>query len=166
MWEQHDNVLKQHNWNVLINIRGYEKDNRNEQWRSTPKKCNLRSNRKREIQIPKVGKTLQISYAGKVFQILTNRPDYNYGDQEVLVTCDTSGSVSAWFHGHLLILEEVQKRSRQTTIVSSKSKRTSRLPPAHDRSWWTYGKKINGQAVLTTLSTQQDISKLLRLGHF
>jgi len=52
---------------------------------------------------------------------LTHHPAYYYAGQEVLITCDASGSVSAWYHGHLLMLEEVEKRSRQTAIVSSKS---------------------------------------------
>ena len=102
----------------------------------------------------KVTKSLQINYAGKVYQIVTNHPAYFYADQEVLVTCDASGSVSAWFDGHLLTLEEVEKRSRQTAIVSSKSEQTNPLPPAYDHPWRTYGKKINGKPVLTTLSTQ------------
>jgi len=102
----------------------------------------------------KVTKSLQINYAGRVYQIVTNHPAYYYADQEVLITCDASGSVSAWFHGHLLVLEEVQKRSRQAAIVSSKSEQTKPLPPAYDHPWRTYGKKINGKPVLTTLSTQ------------
>jgi len=102
----------------------------------------------------KVTKTLQINYAGRVYQIVTTHPAYFYADQEVLVTCDASGSVSAWFDGHMLTLEEVEKRSRQAVIVSSKSEHTSPLPPAYDHPWRTYGKKINGKPVLTTLSTQ------------
>jgi len=39
-------------------------------------------------------------------------------------------------------------------IVSSKSEQTNPLPPAYDHPWRTYGKKINGKPVLTTLSTQ------------
>ena len=102
----------------------------------------------------KVTKTLQINYAGNVYQIATNHPAYYYADQEVLITYDTSGSISAWFHGNLLTLEEVEKRSRQTAIVSSKSEQTKPLPPAYDHPWRTYGKKINGKPALTTLSTQ------------
>ena len=102
----------------------------------------------------KVTKTLQISYAGRVYQIVTNHPAYYYANQEVLITCDASGSVLAWFHGNLLTLEEVEKRSRQAVIVSSKSEQTKPLPPAYDHPWRTYGKKIDGKPVLTTLSTQ------------
>ena len=102
----------------------------------------------------KVTKTLQIHYAGKVYQIMTHHPAYYYADQEVLITCDASGSVSAWFHGNLLTLEEVEKRSRQAVIVSSKSEQTNPLPPAYDHPWRTYGKKINGKPVLNTLSTE------------
>ena len=91
---------------------------------------------------------------GRVYQIVTTHPAYFYADQEVLITCDASGSVSAWFDGHMLTLEEVEKRSRQAVIVSSKSEHTSPLPPAYDHPWRTYGKKINGKPVLTTLSTQ------------
>ena len=102
----------------------------------------------------KVTKSLQINYAGRVYQIVTNHPAYYYADQEVLITCDASGSVLAWFHGNLLTLEEVERRSRQAVIVSSKSEQTNPLPPAYDHPWRTYGKKINGKPVLTTLSTQ------------
>ncbi|NLV85383.1 MAG: ISNCY family transposase [Spirochaetales bacterium] len=102
----------------------------------------------------KVTKTLQINYAGRVYQVVTSHPAYFYADQEVLITCDASGFVSAWFHGNLLILEEVEKRSRQVAIVSSKSESTNPLPPAYDHPWRTYGKKINGKPVLTTLSSQ------------
>ena len=42
--------------------------------------------------------TLRISDTGKVQQIVTNYPAKYYADQEVLVTCNASGSVSAWFH--------------------------------------------------------------------
>jgi hypothetical protein len=67
-----------------------------------------------------------------VYQILTNHPAYYYADQEVLITCDASASVSVWFHEALLTLEEVEKRSRQTALVSSKSEQTNSLPPAYD----------------------------------
>jgi len=102
----------------------------------------------------KVTKTLQISYAGRGYQIVTNHPPYFYAKQEVLITCDASGSVSAWFNGNLLTLKEVEKRPKQTAIVSSKSEHTNPLPPAYDHPWRTYGKKINGKPILTTLSTQ------------
>ena len=102
----------------------------------------------------KVTRTLQIHYAGNVYQIVTHHPAYYYADQEVLVTCDASGFVSAWFHGNLLTLEKVEKRSRQTAIVSSKSEDTKPLPPAYDHPWRTYGKKIYGKPVLNTLSTE------------
>ena len=101
----------------------------------------------------KVTKTLQINYAGKVYQIVTHHPAYYYADQEVLITCDASGSVSAWFHGNLLTLAEVEQRSRQAAVVSSKSEDTKPLPPAYDHPWRTYGKKINGKPELNTLST-------------
>ena len=101
-----------------------------------------------------VTKTLQINYAGKAYQIMTQRSAYFYANQEVLITRDASGSVSAWFHGNLLTLKEVEKRPKQAAIVSSKSELTQPLPPVYDHPWRTYGKKINGQPVLTTLSTQ------------
>jgi transposase len=102
----------------------------------------------------KVTKTLQIHYAGNTYQIVTRHPAYYYADQEVLITCDASGSVSAWFHGNPLILEEVGTRSKQAAVVSSKSENTNPLPPAYDHPWRTYGKKINGKPVLNTLSTE------------
>lgn len=102
----------------------------------------------------KVTKTLQIHYAGNTYQIVTRHPAYYYADQEVLITCDASGSVSASFHGNPLILEEVGTRSKQAAVVSSKSENTNPLPPAYDHPWRTYGKKINGKPVLNTLSTE------------
>ncbi|HPM10943.1 MAG TPA: ISNCY family transposase [Paludibacter sp.] len=99
----------------------------------------------------KVTKTLQIQYAGRVYQILTRHPAYYYAKQEVLITCDPTGSISAWFSGSLLTLEEIEKRSKQAEVVSSKSAKAKPLPPAYDHPWRTYGKKINGKPVLTTL---------------
>lgn len=101
-----------------------------------------------------ITKTLLIHYAGKVYQIITSHPAYFYAKQEVLVTCDPSGTISAWFHGDLLTLLEIEKRPKQGAVVSTKSVEAKPLPPAYDHPWRTYGKKINGKPVLTTLSTQ------------
>jgi transposase len=101
-----------------------------------------------------ITKTLLIHYAGKVYQIVTNHPAYYYAKQEVLITCDHTGAVSAWFHGNPLTLKEIEKRPRQGAVVSTKSADSKPLPPAYDHPWRTYGKKINGKPVLTTLSTQ------------
>jgi transposase len=101
-----------------------------------------------------ISKTLQISYAGKTYQILTQHPAYYYANQEVLITCDASGSVSAWFGGKQLNLELLQERPGQTQITSSKSSQAKPLPPAYDHPWRTYGKKINGKPVLTTMMAE------------
>ena len=85
---------------------------------------------------------------------MTQRPAYYYADQEVLITNDASGSVSAWFHGNPLTIKKVEKRPKQLVVASSKSGEAKPLPPAYDHPWRTYGRKINGQPVLTTLSTQ------------
>ena len=99
----------------------------------------------------KITKTLQINYAGKTYQIVTKHPAYFYANQEVLITCDSSGSISAWFDGDLLTLEEIEKRPKQGAVVSTKSVESKPLPPAYDHPWRTYGKKINGKPILTTL---------------
>ncbi len=99
----------------------------------------------------KITKTLQINYAGKVYQIITRHPTYYYAKKEVLITCEASGSISAWFEGHLLTLQEIEKRPKQGAVVSSKSAKAKPLPPAYDHPWRTYGKKINGKPILTTL---------------
>ena len=101
-----------------------------------------------------ITKTLLIHYAGKVYQIVTNHPAYYYAKQEVLITRDHTGAISAWFHGNPLTLKEIEKRPRQGAVVSTKSANATPLPPAYNHSWRTYGKKINGKPVLTTLSTQ------------
>jgi transposase len=102
----------------------------------------------------KISKTLQFSFGGKVYQILTNHPPYYYASQEVLITYDASEEITAWFHGNLLTLKEVEKRPKQTPVVSAKSTDTKPLPPAYDHPWRTYGKKINSKPILTTLSTE------------
>jgi len=43
----------------------------------------------------KVTKSLQINFAGRVYQIVTTLPAYFYADQEVLITYNAFGSVSA-----------------------------------------------------------------------
>jgi len=68
--------------------------------------------------------------------------------------------------GDLLTLEEIKKRPKQGIVVSSKSAEAKPVVPAYNHPWRTYGKKINGKPILTTLSTEQDISKLPALGHF
>ena len=106
----------------------------------------------------KVTKTLQVNYAGKVYQILTQHPAYYFANQEVLITCNADGCVSAWFDGKQLDLELLEQRPKQTEIASSKSSESKPLPPAYDHPWRTYGKKINGKPLLTTMLTEQDIS--------
>ena len=101
-----------------------------------------------------ITKTLLIHYAGKVYQIVTNHPAYFYAKQEVLITCDHAGVVSAWYHGILLTLEEIEKRPRQGAIVSTKAVEVKPIPPAYNHPWRTYGKKINGKPILNTLSTE------------
>jgi len=98
--------------------------------------------------------TLLIHYAGKVYQIATNHPAYYYAKQEVLITCDHTGVVSAWFHGNLLTLIELEKRPKQGSVISTKADKADPLPPAYNHPWRTYGKKINGKPVLNTLSTE------------
>jgi transposase len=98
-----------------------------------------------------VSKTLQIYYDGRVYQILTDHPAYFYAKQEVLITCDASRAISAWYRGNLLRLNEIEKRPKQTPIVSAKSAVSEPVVPAYNHPWRTYGKKINGKRVLTTL---------------
>jgi len=65
-----------------------------------------------------------------------------------------TGENKAWFHGSLLTLKEIERRPRQGAVVSTKSVNATPLAPAYDHPWRTYGKKINGKPVLTTLSTK------------
>jgi transposase len=102
----------------------------------------------------KISKTLQIHYAGKIYQIVTKHPAWYYAKQEVLITCDSVSSISAWFDGNLLTLEEIEQRPKQGAVVSTKSAKAEPLPPSYDHPWRTYGKKINGKPVLTTLLTE------------
>ena len=102
----------------------------------------------------KVTKTLQINFGGQCYQIITSHPAYFYAQQEVLMTRAASGEVSAWFDGNQLNLELLEKRPKQTEIASSKSSDAKPLPPDYDHPWRTYGKKINGKPILTTLVTE------------
>jgi len=102
----------------------------------------------------KVTTALQINYADRVYQILTSHLAWYYAKQEVLITCEASGSISAWFESNLLTLQEIEKRPKQGAVVSSKSPKAKPLAPAYDHPWRTYGKKINGKPVLTTLLTE------------
>ena len=92
--------------------------------------------------------------SARSIQIVTKRSAYYYAKQEVLITCDPSGAISAWFDGNLLTLKEIEKRPKQGTIVSSKSTKAQPVVPAYNHPWRTYGKKINGKPILTTLSTE------------
>jgi len=100
-----------------------------------------------------ITKTLLIHFAGKVYQIVTSHPAYFYAKQEVLITCDPSDAIIAWFDGKQLNLKELENRPKQGAVVSTKSTRAKPLPPAYDHPWRTYGKKLNGKPVLTTFST-------------
>lgn len=102
----------------------------------------------------KITQTLQIHYAGKTYQIVTRHPAYYYAKQEVLITCDSAGLISAWFDGNLLTLHKIDKRPKQGAVVSTKSVYAKPLPPAYNHPWRTYGKKINGKPVLNTLATE------------
>ena len=101
-----------------------------------------------------ITKTLLINFAGKVYQIVAKHPAYYYAEQEVLITYDASGAVSAWLDGNRLTLEEIEKRPKQGTVVSSKSAEAKPVAPAYNHPWRNYGKKINGKPILTTLSTE------------
>jgi hypothetical protein len=73
---------------------------------------------------------------------------------EVLFTYDASGAVLAWLDGNLLTLEEIEKRPKQGTVVSSKSAEAKPVAPAYKHPWKNYGKKINNKPILRTLSTE------------
>jgi len=100
-----------------------------------------------------ISATLLIQFDGKVYQIMTSHPAYVYAKQEVLMTVDSEGLVSAWFHGNNLDLNLIEKQPKQAAVVSSKSPDKHALPPAYNHPWRTYGKKLNGQPILTTLSS-------------
>lgn len=98
-----------------------------------------------------ITKTLTIHYVNKVYQIVTSHPPYYYAKQEVLITKNQSGEISAWFHGNKLELKELRSYPKQGAIVSSKSSDAKPIAPAFDHPWRTYGKKINGKPVITSL---------------
>ena len=76
----------------------------------------------------KITATLQIHYAGRVYQIVTNHPAYYYARQEVLITRDYTGSISAWFDGHLLTLKEIEKRPKQELLYRPNRLKPNRSP--------------------------------------
>ncbi len=101
-----------------------------------------------------ITQTLLIHFTGKVYQIVTKHSAYYYAKQEVLIACDPSWAISAWYHVNLLTLDEIEKRPKQRTIVFPKSAEAKPLPPAHDHHCRIYGKKINGKPKPTNLSTE------------
>ncbi len=97
-----------------------------------------------------ISATLLIQFNNKTYQVLTSHPPYFYVKQEVLLTMDSKGTVSGWFHGDKLDLKLIENRPKQAAVVSSKS---ASLPLAYNHPWRTYGKKLNGTPVLSTLSS-------------
>jgi len=98
-----------------------------------------------------ITKTLQVHYDGKIYQIKTQRPVYNFQKREVLVTQDSNGEITAWLDGNALELEEIEKRPKQSQITASAAPKAKPEPPAYNHPWRTYGKKLNGKPILTTM---------------
>lgn len=98
-----------------------------------------------------ITKALQVHYDGKAFQIKTHRPAYNFQKREVLITQDSDGEITAWLDGNALELEELEKRPKQNPITASAAPRAKPEPPAYNHPWRTYGKKLNGKPILTTM---------------
>lgn len=100
-----------------------------------------------------VTKTLQVHYGNKAYQIKTKRPAYIFQNKEVLVTQDSNGEITAWLDGNVLVLEEIEKRPKQSQITACTAPKTRPDPPAYNHPWRTYGKKLNRKPVLTTMIT-------------
>lgn len=98
-----------------------------------------------------ITKTLTIHYENRGYQIVTTHQPYFYAKQEVLITKNPSGEISAWFHGNKLELKEIHSYPKQGVVVSYKSADAKPLAPAYNHPWRTYGKKINGKPVVTSL---------------
>lgn len=98
-----------------------------------------------------ITKALQINYQGKTYQIKTKQKAFTFQNQEVLITRDSKGVISAWLHGSFLNLEEVEKRPRQFVTKLCNSPAAKPVLPDYKHPWRTYGKKLNGRPVLTTM---------------
>ena len=98
-----------------------------------------------------ITKTLTIHYENKLYQIVTTHQPYFYANQEVLITRNNAGEISAWFGGNKLELKQLASYPKQGAIVSSKSADAKPIAPAYNHPWRTYGKKINGKPVVTSL---------------
>ena len=98
-----------------------------------------------------ITKALQVHYDGKVYQIKTERPAYNFQKREVLITQDSDGEITAWLDGNVLDLEEIEKRPKQNPITASAAPKAKPEPPAYNHPWRAYGKKLNGKPILTTM---------------
>jgi transposase len=97
-----------------------------------------------------ITKTLQIHFDRNVYQIVTRHPAYFYAKQEVLITCDQAGQVSAWLDGRKLVLQPIKTNPKQGMLVSSKSNNSKAHPPVYNHPWKTYGKKLNGNPIPMT----------------
>jgi len=46
-----------------------------------------------------------------------------------------------WYDGTLLTQQEIEKRSKQAAVVSTKSTKATAIPSPYDPPWRIYGKK-------------------------
>lgn len=76
-----------------------------------------------------------------MYQIVTDHPPYYYAKQEVLITKEPSGEISAWFHGNKVELQELRSYPLQGAIVSSKSSDAKPIAPAYDPPGELMGKR-------------------------
>jgi transposase len=96
-----------------------------------------------------ISKDLLIQFDHVMYQIITNRPPQNLIKREVLVTQDESGSVSAYLNHQKLTLKIIHKQPKQIQVVSAKSLDHPVYVPPVNHPWRTYGRKINGDPILT-----------------
>jgi len=96
-----------------------------------------------------ITKDMLIHYDCKTYQVITKRHPMYLAKQQVLITMDELGKVSAWLNGIPLELKELKKYKKSAQVMARKEAAYVPVPPAVDHPWRTYGKKLNGQPVVS-----------------
>ncbi len=94
-----------------------------------------------------ISKDLQIHFDKKIYQIITNRPDYALLQREVIAAKNAAGEVSFLLNKKPLEVRLFHQQPKQAEVVSAKMLEQSPSIPAAAHPWRSYGKKINGSPI-------------------
>ena len=99
-----------------------------------------------------ISRDLRIQFEKVIYQVVTDRPAYALQRREVTVASHADGTILFQLNKQPLEVKIYKQQPKQAEVVSSKT--MEQVPvhkPAVDHPWRTYGKKINGDPVLTSV---------------